>query len=326
MQAALIGLGTMGPGIAATLARSGMTVRVTDSNEQALARAPDAIAEAWRVLDQLDTQASPDHQGSGHNSTEQDSRAAVTVHATLAEAVKGAELVIENVSENLPVKQAVFAELEQQVSADCILASDTSGIPISDLQQGLQHPARVVGMHWSNPPHIIPMIEVIAGDRTAADVVTAMSGIIRSLGLLPVVVNKDVPGFVENRILYAIMREAVDLVEQGVIEPEALDACVSWGIGYKLSVIGPMALLDMAGLDIYQAVAGYLNRDLCNRADVSPWLKARTEAGQLGLKSGAGVYQYSPEQVSALRAERAQRLVAVRHALAAKLHTETGQE
>ena len=323
MQAALIGLGTMGPGIAATLARSGMTVRVTDTNEQALARAPAAIAEAWRVLDQLDT---PPQDNSDPNSNDQDSRAAVTVHATLAEAVSGAELVIENVSERLEIKQAVFTELEQHVTADCILASDTSGIPISDLQQGLQHPARVVGMHWSNPPHIIPMIEVIAGAQTDPEVVTATAEIIRSLGLLPVVVKKDVPGFVENRILYAIMREAVDLVEQGVIEPEALDACVSWGIGYKLSVIGPMALLDMAGLDIYQAVAGYLNQNLCNRADVSPWIKARTEAGQLGLKSGAGVYQYTTEQVGELRAERAQRLVAVRHALASKLNTETGQE
>ena len=110
------------------------------------------------------------------------------------------------------------------------------------------------------------MIEVIAGDADRArDRRLDRATSIRALGLLPVVVKKDVPGFVENRVLYALLREAVDLVEPGVIDAEDLDTCVSWGIGYKLAVVGPMALLDMAGLDIYQAVGSYLNKDLCNR-------------------------------------------------------------
>src|SRR5262249_56177721 len=123
----------------------------------------------------------------------------------------------------------------------------------------------VRGRHGSNPPHIIPMIEVIAGKETSPQTVTWMVDTIKGLGLLPVVVKKDVAGFVENRILYALLRECVDLVDQGVIDAEGLDTCVSWGIGYKLSVVGPMALLDMAGLHIYQAVGRYLNKELCNR-------------------------------------------------------------
>src|SRR4029434_4979850 len=122
---------------------------------------------------------------------------------------------------------------------------------------------RVVGMHWSNPPHIIPMIEVIAGAKTSKETVQWMVDCIKSIGLLPVVVKKDVPGFVENRVLYALLRECVDLVDQGVIDVEGLDTCVSWGIGYKLSVIGPMALLDMAGLDIYPVFRSSLKNDLC---------------------------------------------------------------
>ncbi len=117
-------------------------------------------------------------------------------------------------------------------------------------------------MHWSNPPHVIPMIEVIAGAQTDTKTVDWMCETIKGLGLLPVVVKKDIPGFVENRVLYALLRECVDLVDQGVIDAEDLDACVSWGIGYKLSVIGPMALLDVAGLDIYQAVGSYMNKEL----------------------------------------------------------------
>jgi 3-hydroxybutyryl-CoA dehydrogenase/5-formyl-3-hydroxy-2-methylpyridine 4-carboxylate dehydrogenase len=201
------------------------------------------------------------------------------------------------------------------VSKDCIIASNTSGIPITKLQTGNSAPGRVVGMHWSNPPHVIPVIEVIAGNETTSKTVTWMCDAIKGLGLLPVVVKKDVPGFVENRILYALLREGVELVEQGVIDAEGLDTCVSWGIGYKLAVVGPMALLDMAGLDIYQAVGSYLNKDLCNRADVASYVTSRTASGKLGMKTGGGVFSYTPEKIAQLRQERARKLVAVRKAL-----------
>jgi 3-hydroxybutyryl-CoA dehydrogenase/5-formyl-3-hydroxy-2-methylpyridine 4-carboxylate dehydrogenase len=173
-------------------------------------------------------------------------------------------------------------------------------------------------MHWSNPAHVIPMIEVIAGKDTSPETVKWMCDTIKGLGLLPVVVQKDVPGFVENRILYALLRECVDLVEQGVIDAEGLDTCVSWGIGYKLSVIGPMALLDMAGLDIYQAVGSYLNKDLSNRPDVAKYVTDRTASGKLGMKTGGGIFSYTPEQVNELRMKRAKKLVAVRKALEAQ--------
>ena len=206
-------------------------------------------------------------------------------------------------------------ELEELVPAKCVLASDSSGIPISKLQDGSNYPDRFVGMHWSNPPHIIPMIEVIAGKETDMNIVDWLMKLIRDLGLIPVFVKKDVPGFVENRVLYALLRECVDLVEQGVIEPIDLDTCVSWGIGYKLSVIGPMALLDMAGLDIYEAVGTYLNKELCQRNDVSSLIKDKTKAGKFGIKSGGGVFSYTKDQVATLRADRARSFVAVRKAL-----------
>jgi 3-hydroxybutyryl-CoA dehydrogenase/5-formyl-3-hydroxy-2-methylpyridine 4-carboxylate dehydrogenase len=241
--------------------------------------------------------------------------AAITVADTLADCVKGADIVVETVPEKLDIKLAVFKELDGLVSKSCIIASNTSGIPISRLQEGNSAPGRVVGMHWSNPPHLIPMIEVIAGNKTDKATVDWMVKAIKDLGLLPVIVQKDVPGFVENRILYAVMRESVDLVEKGVIDAEGLDTCVSWGIGYKLAVIGPMALLDMAGLDIYQAVGSYLNKDLCNRGDVAPYVTERTAKGTLGMKTGRGIFSYTPERINELRAERARRLVAVRKAL-----------
>jgi 3-hydroxybutyryl-CoA dehydrogenase/5-formyl-3-hydroxy-2-methylpyridine 4-carboxylate dehydrogenase len=111
------------------------------------------------------------------------------------------------------------------------------------------------------------------------------------------------------------MRECLDLVEQGVIDPQDLDTCVSWGIGYKLAVVGPMALLDMAGLDVYSAVASYLNKELSNRTDVAAYVKERTSQRKLGLKTGGGIYEYTAEKIAELQGRRAARLVAVRKAL-----------
>jgi 3-hydroxybutyryl-CoA dehydrogenase/5-formyl-3-hydroxy-2-methylpyridine 4-carboxylate dehydrogenase len=292
----------MGPGIAATLARSGMTVTVYDASAEQRAKAPQGIAVAQTVLGNLGV---PDRSNGS----------AIRIVDSLAECVTDVDFVLENVSEKLDVKIEVFQAVEKLVAKDCILASDTSGIPISQIQEGLVAPSRLVGMHWSNPPHIIPMIEVIAGVKTAPEIVTWMVDLIKSIGLLPVVVKKDVPGFVENRVLYALLRECVDLVDQGVIDVEGLDTCVSWGIGYKLSVIGPMALLDMAGLDIYQAVGSYLNKELCSRPDVSDYVRDRTAAGRLGMKTGGGIFDYTPEKIAELREQRARKLVAVRKTL-----------
>src|ERR1700674_442066 len=289
-NAAVIGLGTMGPGIAATLARAGMQVAAFDADPAKREKAAPAFAAAAAVLSAL---AVPDRGA-----------AVIKVHDSLATGVAGADLVIETIPEDLDLKIGVFRDIETHVADDCILASDTSGIPITRIQAGTRIPGRVIGMHWSNPPHIIPMIEVIPGEKTAPGVVARMVETIRRIGHLPIIIRKDVPGFVENRVLYAVMRECLDLVEQGVISPEDLDACVSWGIGYKLPVVGPMALLDMAGLDIYAAVAGYLNKELSSRSDVASYIGERTAQRKLGLKTGSGIYDYTDEQIAELQGAR----------------------
>ena len=300
-KAAVIGLGTMGPGIAATLARAGLTVTAFDADAGQRAKAPKGFEIAAGVLTRLGL---PDRTAG-----------AIVVMDSLAACVAGADLVVETVPEKLELKIEVFRQIEAVVGPDCVLASDTSGIPITRIQEGLAVPGRVVGMHWSNPPHIIPMIEVIAGEKTSPEVVRWMVETVKLTGHLPVVIKKDVPGFVENRVLYAVMRECIDLVEKGVIDPEGLDTCVSWGIGYKLAVVGPMALLDMAGLDIYQAVASYLNKELSDRDDVAGYVTERTAKKKLGIKTGEGIFGYTPERVGELQAERARKLIAVRKAL-----------
>ena len=299
-RAAVIGTGTMGPGMGAVLARAGMEVTLYDVSEEALGRAADGVKLADSVLDQF--------------GTEQVEGGGISFVGDLAEALDGAELVAEAVPERLELKHEVFAKFEELAPEDAILASNTSGIPITKIAENCARPENVVGMHWSNPPHVIPMIEVIPGERTSPETTATAVALVERIGY-EAVVEGEVPGFVENRILYAIMREAVDLVDRGIIDADGMDRCVRWGIGYKLAVIGPMELLDMAGLDIYQAVGSYLNKDLCNGTEVSKTITDRTAAGKLGMKTGSGLYDYTPERINELRAMRARKLVAVRKAL-----------
>jgi len=299
-RAAVIGTGTMGPGMGAVLARAGVAVALYDVSDEALERSKAGVGLAEKVLDQLET---PRVEGGS-----------VRYTGDLGDALEDVQFVLEAVPEKLELKHQVFRDLERHVDDDTVLASNTSGIPITKIAEACERPDRVVGMHWSNPPHLIPMIEVIPGGRTTKETIDAAVALVERLGY-EAVVEGEVPGFVENRILYAIMREAVDLVDRGIIDADGMDRCVRWGIGYKLAVIGPMELLDMAGLDIYQAVGSYLNADLCNSPEVSKTITDRTAEGQLGMKTGQGLYDYTPERIDELRAERARKLVAVRNAL-----------
>jgi 3-hydroxyacyl-CoA dehydrogenase len=299
-RAAVIGTGTMGPGIGAVLARAGIETALYDVSPEALERAEGAAELASGVLERLD--AAQEDGGS------------LRFEGDLGLALEGADFVIEAVPEKLELKHEVFRQFEQGVAPGTVLASNTSGIPITRIAEGAQHPERVVGMHWSNPPHLIPMIEVIPGEQTSQEAVDTASELVRRIGYHPVQ-EREVPGFVENRILYAILRECLDLVDRGIISPEGLDLNVRWGIGYKLAVIGPMELLDMAGLDIYNAVGSYLNKDLSTSGDVSSTIREKIDQGRLGMKTGGGIYDYTPEQIDELRAKRAGKLVAVRKAL-----------
>ncbi len=299
-RAAIIGTGTMGPGMGAVLARAGVDTALYDVSVEALERAKAGTELASGVLDRLEAPA----QDGG----------ALRFESELDAALAGADFVLEAVPEQLELKQELFPQFEAAAGPDAILASNTSGIPITKIASVCARPERVVGMHWSNPPHLIPMIEVIPGEQTSQATLDATAALVRRIGYHPVL-EKEVPGFVENRILYAILRECLDLVDRGIIDPEGLDLNVRWGIGYKLAVIGPMELLDMAGLDIYNAVGSYLNGDLSTTSEVSPMVRKLIESGRLGMKTGGGIYDYTPEQIDELRARRAAKLIAVRKAL-----------
>ena len=300
-RATILGTGTMGPGMGAVLARAGLQVTMFDVDTEALARTEGMVAIVDGVLDRLEV---PLRDGG-----------AIQYESKRATALAGAELVLEAIPEKLELKQQLLAEVEEEISAETIIASNTSGLPITEIAAGLAHPERVIGWHWSNPPHLIPMNEVINGERTAPEVTAAVEELTRRIGYHPVTLKKEVPGFVENRVLYAIMRECLALVDEGVIDVEGLDLCVKWGIGYKLAVIPPIQLLDMAGLDIYTSVASFLNADLSTESGISSTATGLRDAGRLGIKTGAGFFDYTPERINELRQQRAAALVGVRKAL-----------
>src|SRR5689334_14777280 len=301
-RATVLGTGTMGPGMGAVLARAGLEVTLFDVNPEALERARGMVGMVEGVLDRLEV---PAQNGGGQISYQSERKAALS----------GTDVVVEAVPEQLELKRRLFTEIEEEIAPEAIIASNTSGISATKLAEGLQRPERVIGWHWSNPPHLIPMNEIIPGERTSPQTTSAIQQLTRRIGYHPVTLKKEVPGFVENRVLYAIMRECLALVDEGVIDIEGLDLNVKWGIGYKLAVVPPIQLLDMAGLDIYTSVAGYLNPDLSDEKGVSKTATELKEQGRLGIKTGGGFFDYTPERTKELQQQRAAALVAVRKAL-----------
>jgi 5-formyl-3-hydroxy-2-methylpyridine 4-carboxylate dehydrogenase len=302
----VLGAGTMGPGIAATFARYGYVTTLSDVGAEQADKARVAIDFVFSTLRSGGFVTDPDIHAA---------RARLTVTQDPSAAIAAADFIVENVPERLEAKRAIFEVLSSQARADAILATDTSGIPITALQKGVANPGRVVGMHCSNPPHLIPVIEVIKGEQTAQVTIDTTVALVERLGMVAGIVDRDVPGFVENRILYAIMREALHLLDEGVASAESIDTIVRWGIGYKLGVIGPLELLDVAGLDIYTAVAGYLNKDLCKDGGISATVANKVKKGKLGLKTQGGLFEYTPEQIQALARKRSRLLMASKKAL-----------
>jgi 3-hydroxybutyryl-CoA dehydrogenase/5-formyl-3-hydroxy-2-methylpyridine 4-carboxylate dehydrogenase len=306
-KVAVVGAGTMGPGMAATFARHGFDTTLYDVKPEQLDKARETVDFVYGTLT----------NGGFMTASEADAgRARLRYSGDLAEALTGADFVIETVPERKELKQHVYREIEEHVGDDVIIATNTSGIPITEIAAVTRVPGRVVGMHWSNPPHLIPVIEVIRGEETTDETAQATVEVVERIGMVPALVDKDIAGFVENRILYAIMREALHLLDEGVASAEAIDTITKWGIGYKLAVIGPLELLDVAGLDIYTSVASYLNKDLNASPGISATVTEKVAEGKLGIKTQGGLFEYTPERIQELQAQRGRKLVATRKALA----------
>lgn len=283
---AIIGAGLMGNGIAAVFAAKGHSVTIYDPFAQALEAAPGRVAG---VLKDLGWDA--------------DAVKRVSVEGDLAKAVAGADFVTEAALEKLPLKQDLFAQLAAATGPDCILASNTSVIPITDIAAKLsdKDAARMLGTHWWNPPYLIPLVEVVQTVRTAPGPIQKTLDLLRRIGKKPVHVKRDVPGFVGNRLQHALWREAVALVDAGVCDAATVDEVIKNSFGIRLPVLAPLENADLVGLDLTQDIHDVILKHLDRSEAPAAILREKVKKGELGMKSGKGFYDWTPESANAVR-------------------------
>jgi len=291
-HALVIGGGTMGVGIIAMFLAGGWKVDVVSRSAGTRDGLPGATAKALTAM----------------------GRAADTsrlkTHATLPEVSwPNIDIVVETVTEDLPLKQRLFAEMEQLARPDCALTSNSSSFPISEIATGLRTQARMMGLHFFMPAHLIPLVEVVRSIHTDVTLAENVGAIMRALGKRPVQVKKDVIGFLGNRIQGALMREALWLIEQGVASPEDIDATVRLSFGFRYAAAGPIVQKEHSGWDTTCAVAKIIWPDLTNAKGPPPVLQRNVDEGRLGFKTKRGFFEWTDESMAKERAryERALR-------------------
>lgn len=278
----IAGAGVMGASMAEIFAKFGYTVTVYDAFPQAMDKARNLI----RINQETEVE---EKNVSAEESAEILSRITYTLDK---DCFADADFVIEAIVENLDIKQAFWEEISNIVSDDTLMASNTSGLSISRIADAVNRPERFGGMHWINPPHLIPLIEVIQGEETAEEAAEAIRDLALAVNKKPVIV-KDAPGFVLNRIQLAILRESMHIVEEGIASPEAVDDVMKYGLGMRYACLGPFEVCDLGGLDIFYSIASYLFADLSDKKEPFGMLADRFEKHQYGVKNGAGFYDYS---------------------------------
>ena len=227
----------------------------------------------------------------------------VQVHGSL-DALPWAQvdLVIEAVPEKLDLKRAIFAQLGARARPDAWLASNSSSFPISAIAEGVPGGHRTFGLHYFMPAHLVPLVEVVCGARSDPALAADLAQFMRTTGKVPVLVRKDLPGFLANRLQHALAREAYSLIEQGVATAADVDAAVRFGFGFRYLAAGPILQKDHAGLDVHAAAAATMYPGLADDKAPSKVLTGLVAAGRLGMKTGAGFYDWTPEAIAKERA------------------------
>jgi 3-hydroxybutyryl-CoA dehydrogenase len=274
----------MGHGIAYLLAAAGHTVRVYDPSAEWRNSLTQRLESARALL-----------------GGEAALLARITSHDQMAPAMKDVAFVFEAAPEKLPLKQQLFAGLESLTAPTAILASNSSAIPSTQIGANLKHRDRVIGTHFWNPPHLVPLVEVIQNEKTSEETVRKTMALLRDAGRKPVHVKKDIPGFVGNRLQHALKREAIALVAAGVCDADTIDEVVKNGFGARMAVLGPMEQSDLVGLDLTLDIQKVVLSDLDRSTEPTQFLKDKVAAGKLGMRTGEGLRKWTPASADAVR-------------------------
>ncbi|MSQ52128.1 MAG: 3-hydroxyacyl-CoA dehydrogenase family protein [Betaproteobacteria bacterium] len=282
----------MGHGIAYIFASAGHKVSLHDAHAPTLESAPKRIESLFELI-------GADKAGLAN----------LEYRADFAQAVANADFVFEAVAEKPEVKQAVFAKLDETAPAKAILCTNTSAIPIKTVGAKVKNQKRVIGTHYWNPPHLIPLVEVVQAEFTAQETVDLTMALLTAVGMTPVHVKKDIPGFIGNRLQHALKRECIALVANGVCDAETVDKVVKQGFGARLAVIGPLEQSDMVGLGLTLDIHKVLIADLDRTPGPDPFLIEKVAKGETGMAVGQGFRKWTPEQAAEVRTRLNQFLV-----------------
>ena len=291
-QIAVVGAGLMGHGYAQEFALAGYPVQLHSRNEASLQKAMQNIQQNLQMLITM-----------GALTPQQADSVPSKIHTTpvLKDAVETVDLVIESVYEDLVLKQQIFRDLDALCPPHTILVSGTSTLPLSDLQSVTQRPDRVLLANYANPPYLVPLVEVLRNERTSDETVATVCDLLTRIGKRPVVIQREIPGFVANRLQGALLREALWLVHNGIVTPQDIDTIITGGIGRRWAVAGPFEIFDLAGWDLVEDVTSWLFPLLETSPAVPPIVTQKVQQGELGVKTGAGFYEWTPESAAALR-------------------------
>lgn len=306
-EVALIGAGTMGAGFGLCFALAGCRARLYDINPDQLKTGLTRIENALQLF-----------VAEGVVTPKEAEAALPRVSTTteLDQALEGVQFVLEAVPEVMELKQKLFPEMEALVGKNTVLASNTSALSISKISSVCKHPENICGMHWFNPPELVPLVEVIKGEKTSDETATLVYELIKKLDHEPIMVKKEAPGFVGNRMQIALFREALHILEEGIADPRDVDKALKYGIGFRWSWQGPAETADLGGLDVWNAVSTYLFPRLSNMTETPDSFRKMIEEGKLGVKNGRGFYDYDSQ--AGLEAVRKRDLYFIRQRKAAK--------
>lgn len=288
-KVAIIGSGVMGSGIAQSFAVSGYFVTINDIKEELLYHAQNRISENLSLLIE---------EGVLTDQEKQAALANITYSVDLKGAVRDADFIIEAIPEVIGLKLNLYEQMEEIIKPDAIVASNTSTFPISQLMGKASFADRMVITHFFNPGHLVPLVEIVQHDETNPEIVKATMDLMRKIGKSPILLKKEIAGFIANRLQTALMREAFYLLKEGVADAEDIDTAITAGPGFRWAFTGPIEIADFGGLDTWQRVFDNVSPVLDQSKEAPDLIRDLVAKGKLGTKSGEGIFTYEESTVS----------------------------
>lgn len=291
----IIGSGTMGHSIALSLAWGGLSAKVYCINNKAAKDAEQEVKKklktmtAHQVITDIDEESIFKY---------------IQFTTNLEDALSGTSFIIEAITENLNLKRKLFDDISGYLNEDTVLASNTSGFLPSELSQNYKYPEQFAVAHFWNPAHLIPLVEIVPSVKTSEKTVQRIKILLEKINKKPIVLKKEITGFIGNRLQYAMFREAQYLLDNGYADKEDIDASVTHSIGRRYPVTGPLMTADMGGLDVFSAISDYLFKELSSQEQSGETISNLVNQGKFGIKNGEGFYEWNQEFSERVNRER----------------------